>query len=73
VRADLLGGPVARVPGAGDTERGHPAGTEQRAQRVRQLACARTARDGIPQAGQPGRVDHIQVHVGVERPFRQVT
>ena len=63
---------VARVPAAGEAERGHLAGGQQCAQRVRELGGVRSAGGRVAQAGQPGRVDHVQVHVHVERSGGQV-
>jgi hypothetical protein len=65
------GGRVARVPGAGQAERGHLAGGQQRAQGVRELGGVRSAGLRVAQAGQPGPVDHVQVHVHVERAVGQ--
>jgi hypothetical protein len=63
---------VARVPAAGDAERGHLAGGQQHAQRGGELGGVGSAWYREAQAGQRGGVDHVQVHVHVERARGQV-
>jgi hypothetical protein len=63
---------VAWVPAAGDAERGHLAGVQEQPEGVGELGRIGAAGDGVAQAGQAGRVDHIQVDVDVERTGGQV-
>ena len=65
----VRGGGAAGMPGAGEGEGGHPAGGQQQAQGLGELGGVRAAGRGVPQAGQAGRVDHVQVDVHVQRPF----
>jgi len=68
VGGHVRGGGAAGIPGAGQAQGGHPAGGQQHAQRRRELSGVRAAGRGVPQAGQAGRVDHVQVDVHVQRP-----